>query len=78
PLMVYFLYLFNALRPPTKYCVILSSFGWAGGTVRQIKEAVGANLEILYVLDVNGRPNATDLANVVEAGRVLAKKVKGA
>lgn len=78
PLMVYFLYLFNALRPPTKYCVILSSFGWAGGAVRQIKEAVGANLEILYVLDVNGRPNATDLDKIVEAGRMLAKKVKGA
>ena len=76
PLMVYFLYLFNALRPPTKYCVILGSFGWAGGAVRQIRDMVGSNVEVLYVLEVNGRAGEAELAKIVEAGKMLARKVK--
>ncbi len=76
PLMVYFLYLFNALRPPTKYCIILGSFGWAGGGVKRIKDAVSANVEVLDVLEVNGRANETEIAKIVEFGRRLAKKVK--
>jgi flavorubredoxin len=78
PLMVYFLYLFNALRPPAKYCIIFGSFGWAGGSVRQIKDAVGSNVEVLDVLEVNGRASDAELAKIVEAGKVLAKKVRGA
>jgi flavorubredoxin len=78
PLMVYFLYLFNALRPPAKYCIIFGSFGWAGGAVRQIKDAVGSNVEVLDVLEVNGRASDAELAKIVEAGKVLAKKVRGA
>jgi len=67
PLMVYFLYLFNALRPPAKYCIIFDSFGWAGGAVRQIKDAVGSNVEVLDVLEVNGRASDAELAKIVEA-----------
>ena len=78
PLMVYFLYLFNALRPPAKYCIIFGSSGWAGGAVRQIKDAVGSNVEVLDVLEVNGRASDAELAKIVEAGKVLAKKVREA
>lgn len=76
PLMVYFLYLFNALRPPTKYCVIFGSYGWADGAVKQIKDMVGSNVEVLDVLEVNGRPKEAELAKIVEAGKMLARKVK--
>jgi len=31
PLAVYATYLFKALHPPTKFAVILSSYGWGGG-----------------------------------------------
>lgn len=76
PLMVYFLYLFNALHPPTKYCIILGSFGWAGGGVKRIKDAVSANVEVLDVLEVNGRANEAEMAKIVEFGKRLAEKVK--
>lgn len=77
PLMAYFLYLFNALRPPAKYCLIFGSFGWAGGAVRQIRDAVGSRVEVLDALEVNGRAGEGDLAKIVEAGKRLAEKVKG-
>lgn len=76
PLMVHFLYLFNALRPPTKYCVIFGSYGWAGGAVKQIKDMVGSNVEVLDVLEVNGRAGEAELAKIVEVGKMLARKVK--
>ncbi|MEM1537021.1 MAG: FprA family A-type flavoprotein [Candidatus Bathyarchaeia archaeon] len=77
PLAVYATYLFRALRPPTKFAVILSSYGWGGGAIKQIQELLkDFNIEIVGALEVNGPPTEENLRQIVELGRFLAKKVK--
>lgn len=77
PLTVYVTYLMRALRPPTKYTVFLSSYGWSGGAVKHMQELLGQfKVEIVDTLEVNGPPTEETLKRVVEIGRLLAKKVK--
>jgi len=76
PLAVYVAYLFKALRPPTKFAVVLSSYGWGGGAVRQIQEMLkDLKIEVVGALEVNGPPTSEDLKRVVEIGKALAKKI---
>ncbi|MBS7616981.1 FprA family A-type flavoprotein [Candidatus Bathyarchaeota archaeon] len=77
PLAVYATYLFKALRPPTKFAVLLSSYGWGGGAIKQIQETLGQlQIEIVGVLDINGPPTYDNLKQIVEIGKTLAGKVK--
>jgi len=77
PLAVYATYLVKALRPPSKYGVVLSSYGWGGGTVKHVQEILGqSKLEIVGALEINGPPTENDIAKIVEIGKVLAKKIR--
>ncbi|MBS7608546.1 FprA family A-type flavoprotein [Candidatus Bathyarchaeota archaeon] len=77
PLAVYATYLFKALRPPTKFAVVLSSYGWGGGAVKQVQELLkDFKIEVIGALEVNGPPTEETLRQIVELGRSLAKKVK--
>ncbi|MEM4701767.1 MAG: FprA family A-type flavoprotein, partial [Candidatus Bathyarchaeia archaeon] len=76
PLAVYATYLFKALRPPTKFAVVLSSYGWGGGAIRQIQEILGDfKIEVVGALEVNGPPTDENMKRVAEIGKALAKKI---
>ena len=77
PLAVYATYLFKALRPPTKFAVLLSSYGWGGGAIKQIQEMLGQfKIEVVSALEINGPPTEENMRQIVEIGKTLAKKVK--
>lgn len=76
PLAVYVAYLFKALRPPTRFAAILSSYGWGGGAIRQLQEILsGLKIEVVGTLEINGPPTDRDLERVAEIGRALARRV---
>ena len=77
PLAVYATYLFKALRPPTKFAVLLSSYGWGGGAIKQIQEMLGQfKIEVVGALEINGPPTEDNMRQIVEIGKTLAKKVR--
>ena len=77
PLAVYGAYLVKALRPPAKFAVVLSSYGWGGGAVKNVQEILGTTkLEILGALEINGPPTQDNINQIIELGKSLAKKVK--
>jgi flavorubredoxin len=77
PLAVYAAYLVKALRPPTKFAVVLSSYGWGGGAIKQIQETLGQfKVEVVGALEINGPPTEENIRQIVEIGKTLAKKIK--
>jgi flavorubredoxin len=77
PLAVYATYLVKVLRPPTKYGVVLSSYGWAGGAVKHIQETLGpTKMQVVGALEINGPPTEKDVSQIVELGKSLAKKIR--
>lgn len=76
PLALYGTYLVKALNPPAKYGVILGSFGWGGGALKQAGEIlVPSKMEVVGTLQVKGKPREEDLKKVEEIGRELAQKI---
>jgi flavorubredoxin len=77
PLAVYATYLVKALRPPLKFGVVLSSYGWGGGTIKHVQEILGqTKLEIVGAMEINGPPSENDINKITEIGHALAKKIK--
>ena len=77
PLAVYATYLVKILRPPTRFGVVLSSYGWSGGAVKHIQEILGpTKMEILGALEINGPPTENDIKQITELGKMLADKIK--
>jgi len=77
PLAMYATYLAKVLRPPTKFAVVLTSYGWSGGAIKHIQETLGpTKMEIVGALEINGPPTETDINKIVEYGKILAKKIK--
>jgi flavorubredoxin len=77
PLGVYATYLVKALHPPTKFGVVLSSYGWGGGTVKHIQEMLGpSKIEVVGAIEVNGPPTENDVKQIIELGKALAKRIK--
>jgi flavorubredoxin len=77
PLGMYAAYLAKVLRPPAKFAVVLSSYGWGGGAIRHIQETLGpTKMEIVGAMEINGPPTEADLNKIVEIGKTLAKKIK--
>jgi flavorubredoxin len=69
--------LVKALRPPLKYAIILSSYGWAGGALRQALEILGpTKIEVVGTLEINGPPSVDDCQKIVEMGKQLSNKIK--
>jgi flavorubredoxin len=60
-----------------KFAVLLSSYGWGGGAVRQIQEMLEQlKIEIIGALEINGPPMEDDMMQIIKIGKTLAKKVK--
>ncbi|MEE9151845.1 MAG: FprA family A-type flavoprotein [Thermoplasmata archaeon] len=77
PLAIYAAYLVKALRPPLKYGVVLSSYGWGGGAPRQVQEILGpTKIEVVGALEINGPPSAEDHQKIIEIGKQLSDKIK--
>jgi flavorubredoxin len=77
PLAVYATYLVKALKPPLKFGVVLSSYGWGGGAIKHIQEVLGqTKIEVVGALEINGPPTDKDVAQIVDLGKALAKKIK--
>jgi len=77
PLAVYATYLFKALRPPTKFAVVLSSYGWGGGAVKHVQELLSDfKIEVVGALEINGPPREEHMQQIIEIGKALAQKIK--
>jgi len=77
PQAMYATYLVKALRPPAKFAVVLTSFGWGGGAIKHIQETLGpTKMEIVGAMEINGPPTETDTDKIVDLGKTLAKKIK--
>jgi len=77
PLGLYATYLVKALRPPTKFGVMLSSYGWGRGAIKHIQEILGSSqIEVVGAMEVNGPPSENDIKQVIELGKTLAKRIK--
>lgn len=77
PLGVYATYLVKALRPPLKFGVVLSSYGWGGGAIKHVQELLGqTKIEVLGAVEINGPPRDADVSRIIDVGRALAKKIK--
>src|SRR5512136_1852992 len=62
PLAVQATYLTKALRPPLKFGLVLSSFGWGGGAVKHIQEILGpTKLDLVGAVEINGPPSEDDI-----------------
>jgi len=77
PLAVYATYLVKALKPPLKYGLVLSSYGWGGGAVKHVQEILGpTSIQIVGAVEINGPPKEEIIAQVTELSKTLAKKIK--
>jgi len=77
PLALYATYLVKALRPPLKFGVLLSSYGWGGGAIKHVQEILGpTKIEVVGAIEINGPPTENDIKQIIELGKALAKKIK--
>lgn len=78
PQGIYASYLVKALRPPLKYGVVVSSYGWAGGALRQASDIFDPkDLEIVGTHKVNGPAKDKDYEKIIEIGKDLSSKIRG-
>ena len=77
PIALYGTYLVKILRPPLKYGVILTSYGWGATAVKHIIKTLSpTKIELVGTLEINGPPTERDKEKIKKIGRKLAKKVK--
>lgn len=78
PLALYAAHLVKALKPPLKYGVVVSSYGWGGGTVKQALEILSPlKIEVVGTREINGPPSVGDEKELIKIGKQLAEKIKG-
>ena len=76
PLAIYAAYLVKALKPPAKYGVVLTSYGWGKGALSHASEILGpTGLEVVGALEINGPPSQNDLDEILKIGKALAEKI---
>ena len=76
PLAVYAAHLVSILRPPVKYGVVLTSYGWGKGALSHASDMLGPiGLEVVGALEVNGPPSQDDYSEIRVIAESLADKV---
>jgi flavorubredoxin len=76
PLAVYASHLVKVLKPPVKYGVVLTSYGWGKGALSHASEVLGpTGLEVVGALEVNGPPSAMDYEEIRKIGDRLASRI---
>lgn len=77
PNVVYAVYLFNALRPKTRYVSIVGSYGWGGKAIDYLKGMLtNLKVELLAPVLVKGLPREEDLKALDELADTIADKHK--
>jgi flavorubredoxin len=77
PLAIYASHLVRALRPPLKYGVVLSSYGWGGGALKQASEILGpTKIKVAGALEVHGPPSSADHDQIVQIGKRLSTEIR--
>lgn len=78
PAAAFALQLVRLLKPPLRYGLVFSSFGWGGGALRQAKEILSpTGIELVGTLEVQGRPTGEEEETARELAAELAARVKG-
>ena len=76
PVAAYATMLVKALRAPTKYAAVLTSFGWSGGAIKQLQEILtGTKIEVLGAVEVKGPPKKAEFDKVAELADKIAEKL---
>jgi len=76
PVAAYATMLVKALRSPTKYTAVLTSYGWSGGAVKQLQEILtGTKIEILGAVEVKGPPKEAEFKKIAELADKIAEKL---
>ncbi len=76
PLGLYAASIIKEFKPPAKFAVVLSSYGWGAGAVRQAQEMLGPmKIELLGSVEVKGRPTEIELEKARMLGKAMAQKV---
>ncbi|MFY1113248.1 MAG: FprA family A-type flavoprotein [Methanosarcinaceae archaeon] len=77
PLAMQGAYLVKAFKPPIKYGVLLGSYGWGGGALKQAAEMLApTKIEVVGTLQVKGAPKEEDLKEVQRIALELAEKME--
>ncbi|AIY85666.1 MULTISPECIES: FprA family A-type flavoprotein [unclassified Thermotoga] len=78
PVAIFGAYLLKALKPPIKYCVVLGSYGWGGGSVKEALDMLASTkVEVVGELEVNGPPTTEDYEKLRKICKDLVVKIKG-
>jgi len=76
PLAVYASHLVKVLKPPAKYGVVLTSYGWGKGALSHAVELLGpTGIEVVGALEIKGVPESEDYKAVRDVSESLAQKV---
>ena len=79
PDVAYAAYLFNALRPKTKFISIINSYSWGGQAIDQLKGILSSvKAEIIDPVSINGYPKDQDLNAIDELSEKISMKHKKA
>jgi flavorubredoxin len=77
PLAVYAAHLVKVLKPPAKFGIVLTSYGWGKGALSHASEMLGpTGLEVVGALEVNGPPSIEELENIRQISKTLAQIIK--
>jgi flavorubredoxin len=75
PAAAYAAFLFNALRPKTKYLAVIGSFGWGGRMLEQLKSLLpNTKAELLEPVIVKGDPVGEDFKKLDELAETIKIK----
>ena len=77
PVAAYATMLVKALRAPTRYAAVLTSYGWSGGAVKALQGILeGTKIEVLGVVEVKGPPKKAEFDKVTELADRIDEKLK--
>jgi flavorubredoxin len=77
PVAAYATMLVRALRAPTKYAAVLTSYGWGGGAVKTLQGVLeGTKIEMLGVVEVKGPPKKVEFDKILELADTISEKLK--
>ncbi|MGA2141456.1 MAG: FprA family A-type flavoprotein [Brevinematales bacterium] len=77
PWAAYAVYLYNLLRPKTKFVTVIGSYGWGGKALEQIKSMLyNVKAEILAPVIIKGLPGEKELSALDALADCIASKHK--
>ncbi len=77
PVAAYAAMLVKALRAPTRYAAVLTSYGWGGGAIRQLQDILsGTKIEIIGAVEVKGPPKQPEFDKINELAGKIEEKLR--